>query len=58
MNLRPFLRMSQWARHPPPMRRVILGLIVIGLCLAIAGIEWLGLWPDGLTADPGRRIRL
>jgi hypothetical protein len=58
MNLRPFLRMSQWARNPPSLRRVILGLAVIGLCLAIAGIEWLGLWPDWLIADPGRRIRL
>ncbi|MCY1125321.1 hypothetical protein OU426_00500 [Frigidibacter sp. RF13] len=49
MNLRWLLRMSQWARNPPSMSRVILGAIVIGLCLLIAGIEWLGLWPEWLT---------
>lgn len=57
MNLRWLLRMSQWARHPPPMSRVILGAVVIGLCLALAGIEWLGFWPDWLSVNGGRPVR-
>ncbi|MEZ5887410.1 MAG: hypothetical protein R3D56_11085 [Paracoccaceae bacterium] len=56
MNLRWLLRMSQWARRPPSMNRVILGAIVIGICLAIVGLEWFGLWPEWLTLPAkGRR---
>lgn len=57
MNPRWLLRMSQWARNPPPMSRIILGAVAIGMCLLIAGTEWLGLWPDWLTADSGRRVK-
>lgn len=52
MNLRHLLRMSQWARHPPSWRRVMIGLAVIGLCLALWGLDRAGLWPDALTLDP------
>ncbi len=51
MNLRLWVRMAQLARHPPPLWRVILGAVVIAICLALAGIEWLGYWPDGLVVD-------
>jgi hypothetical protein len=50
-EVRWLIRMSHWARNPPPLRRVILVFAVIGLCLAIVGIEWLGYWPDWLTAE-------
>ena len=56
MNLTFLLRMARWARHPPSMRRVILVAGVIGLCLALAGIEWLGVWPDWLAVTPGKRL--
>lgn len=49
MNIeRMLLRLSQWARNPPSMRQVMIWAVVIGLCLVLAGIEWLGLWPAGL----------
>jgi hypothetical protein len=49
MNIeRMLLRMAQWARNPPSMGQVLLWAVVLGLCLAVAGIEWLGLWPDSL----------
>lgn len=51
MNPRQLLRMARWARRPPSARRVMLGLAVLALCLAIYGIETLGLWPDWATAD-------
>ncbi len=56
MNLTWLLRMARWARHPPSMRRVMLGAGVIALCLGLAGIEALGLWPEWLTAEPGKRL--
>lgn len=49
------VRMSHWARNPPSEKRVILVLAIILVCLAIFGIEWLGLWPDWATAQKMRR---
>ncbi|MCE8009841.1 hypothetical protein [Aestuariivita sp.] len=46
-----FLRMARWARNPPSEARVKLVLALIAVCLCIAGVEWLGLWPDWATAD-------
>lgn len=51
------LRMAQLVRNPPSKQRIILWAVVIGLCLALAGIDKLGLWPDwlnvnGMTAPP------
>ncbi len=50
------LRMARWARRPPSMQRVILFAVVLVLCLAIAGAEWLWGWPDWLRVNG--RIRL
>ncbi len=49
MNPRWLLRMAQWARHPPPLRRVLLGLAALAAVLLIAGAQWMGWWPDELT---------
>ena len=49
------LRMAEWARHPPSAGRVKLVVAVIGLCLVLAGIEWLWGWPEALTVDRIRR---
>jgi len=43
--------MSQWARHPPSARRVMIGLGVLGLCFLIWRVERAGFWPDALTLD-------
>jgi hypothetical protein len=43
--------MSQWARHPPSLRRVLIGLAALGLCLALWGLDRAGLWPEALTLD-------
>lgn len=49
MNIeRLLLRMARLARNPPSQRQVLLWAVIIGLCLALAGIEWLGLWPESL----------
>ena len=53
MNLRHLLRMARWARHPPSERRVILVAGVIVACLALAGLEWLGVLPGGFGLRPG-----
>ena len=57
MNPRWLLRMSKWARHPPSMSRVMLVAGVIGLCVVLAGIQWLGYWPEWLIVAPGKRHR-
>lgn len=40
------LKMAQWVRHPPSMKRVIIGAVVLAAALIIIGADWLGLWPD------------
>ena len=45
------LRMSKWARNPPSAGRVKLVLAIVALALVIAGLEWMGWWPDWATAE-------
>lgn len=45
------LRMAKWARRPPSAARVRLVVLIALACLAVAGIEALGLWPDWATAE-------
>ncbi|GLT10398.1 hypothetical protein ACFQFQ_09400 [Sulfitobacter porphyrae] len=45
------LRMAKWAHHPPSVKRVILVFAVIALALLIAGIQWMGWWPDWATSE-------
>ncbi len=56
MILRHLLRMSRWARNPPSDQRVKLVLGLIVLCLVIAGIEYMGWWPEWATSQP-RKLR-
>lgn len=53
-----FLRMSRWSRRPPSQRRVVLVLVVIALCLGLAGLQWLGLWPEALRVNDRPRLTL
>lgn len=56
MNPRLLLRAAKWARRPPSARRVLLGLVVIALCLGLAGLEWAGLLPDWFRVTAGRML--
>ncbi|MAU53101.1 MAG: hypothetical protein CMN17_12185 [Roseovarius sp.] len=56
MNIAWLLRLARWARRPPGPRTVRLWLIVIGLALAIAGIEHFLGWPEALTMEPRRSV--
>ncbi len=56
MILRHLLRMSRWARKPPSDQRVKLVLGLIVLCLVIAGVEYMGWWPEWATSQP-RKLR-
>ncbi len=58
MTPRFFLRMSRWARTPPSRRGVILWLSVLVACLALVGLDRLGLWPDALTLAPRDRVKV
>lgn len=51
MNPMWLIRMARWARQPPSMGRVILVLVVLALCLALAGIEHFWGWPDWLRVN-------
>ena len=57
MNLRHFFRMAQWVRNPPSAKRVILVFSIVAICLSLALIEYLGLWPDALSANHRIKIR-
>ncbi len=45
------IRMSQWARHPPPMWKVKLVVAVVLMCVAIFGIEQIWGWPEALRVN-------
>lgn len=46
MNMRLLLRMVRLLRNPPSGSRLVMMLVVVGLSLAVAGIEYLGYWPE------------
>lgn len=58
MSLRFLLRMARLARRPPSRRRAMLWGLVLAACLALAGLDWLGLWPDALTLAPRDRVKV
>ena len=59
MSYRHFLRMAQWARNPPSGRRVALVFGIVAICLALAGMEWLGVFPDNFGFEPrGDRLKV
>ncbi|MDO5647390.1 hypothetical protein [Paracoccus sp. (in: a-proteobacteria)] len=49
------LRAVRWARRPPSERMVLMVFGIIAVGLAIAGLQWLGWWPEWATLDHGRR---
>ena len=55
MNLHWLMRMSQWARHPPPWWKVKLAAGVLAACLALWGAEQIWGWPEWLTVN--ERVR-
>ncbi len=50
------LRMSRWSRRPPGMGRVLLVLAVVAVCLALAGLQWAGFWPDWARVNGRPRL--
>ena len=56
MNLRQYLRMARWARRPPSLRRVVLVFSIVAVCLALVGLERLGVFPEGFGLAPGRQM--
>ncbi len=59
MNLMWLLRAKRWAENPPSAARVRLVLIVLALCLAIAGIDYFWDLPEWMIPNDtrGRVIR-
>ncbi|WP_424939963.1 hypothetical protein [Aliiroseovarius sp. S253] len=58
MNLRWLMRMSQWARNPPSAKRVVFGLIVIAICLALFAYEYFIGAPEWMQIERVRRPKL
>lgn len=56
MNPLWFVRMARWVRHPPSRRTMAIWVVVILLCLLIAGAEWLWGWPAWLTVNGRARL--
>ena len=57
-DLRWLMRMSNWARRPPSLRRVQLFFAVAALCLALYAFDRLFGWPDWLIPDYTPRGRV
>lgn len=56
-QMRWLLRMSQWARNPPPLSRVLMVFGVVALCLVLVGIEKFVGWPDWMTVNGQPKVR-
>ena len=57
MNLIWLVRMSNWVRHPPSMRRLRIVLAVALIVAVIVGLEWAELWPEWAQIErPARRL--
>ena len=55
MNPLHLLRMARWARRPPSAKRVMLVFGVVAVALVIAGLDWMGWWPEWARTEPIRR---
>ncbi|OUS21877.1 hypothetical protein DI396_04990 [Litorivita pollutaquae] len=51
MNPRHLLRMAKWARKPPSMRQVKIGVSILLICMMIFAVEYFIGWPDALTME-------
>ncbi|WP_261194279.1 hypothetical protein [Pseudoruegeria sp. SHC-113] len=53
------MKMSLWARNPPPLKKVLFVFGIIGVCLALFAVERLVGWPDWATVNRmnGRVVR-
>lgn len=56
MTVRWLLRMARWARNPPSMRRVVLVLGIVAVCLALFAVEYFIGWPEALSPDARGRL--
>lgn len=53
--MRLFMRIALIARRRQSTTKLIIIAVVVVVCAALAGVEWLGLKPDWMTASrPGR----
>lgn len=58
MNLHWLMRAKRWAQNPPSEKRVKLVFAVVGICVALALVDWLVGWPDWLTLNSNPRGRI
>ena len=56
-NLNWLMRMQRWSRRPPSMNRVLMLVAIVALCLALAGLQHFGLWPDWATMTRAQRVK-
>ena len=56
MTVRWLLRMARWARNPPSMRRVVLVLGIVAVCLALFAVEYFIGWPEAPSPDARGRL--
>ncbi|MCO4841316.1 MAG: hypothetical protein KC439_00215 [Yoonia sp.] len=56
MNPRWLLHAKRWAQNPPSMKKVLFVVGIVVFCVALYGLEQLGLLPDWMAADRVRRI--
>lgn len=58
MNLRHIVRMSRLARRPPSMTKVKMVAAILAVSLALVAVEKFIGWPDALTVEKPKRIRM
>jgi len=55
-DFRWLLHMSRWSRRPPGTRQVLVVLVVVAVCFALAGLQWAGLWPNWARVNGRPRL--
>ncbi|TJZ93712.1 hypothetical protein FA743_00065 [Paracoccus gahaiensis] len=50
-NLMWLVRAARWVRNPPSAKMVMMVFGIIAAALVIAGVEWMGWWPEWATME-------
>ena len=50
------MRMKRWVQHPPSRRRVIVVVLVAGVCVVLVLLEQVFGWPEALTVNGRSRV--
>lgn len=56
-NMNWLIRAARWVRNPPSPQMVKMVFAIVAIGLLLAGLQYVGLWPDWATMERPRGLR-